>query len=75
MAGLPPTLVVVGSVDGFRDEDIEYATRLNQAGVPTELHVYPGAPHGFSVFADRPVAQQAALDASRWLGARFSNGA
>ena len=26
----------------FRDEDIEYAPRLLRAGVPTELHVYPG---------------------------------
>jgi acetyl esterase/lipase len=59
--------VLVGSVDGFRDEDVEYATRLNQAGVPTELHVYPGAPHGFTLFADAPVAQQAGRDATRWL--------
>ena len=33
---------------GFRDEDVEYALRLPRAGVPTELHVYPGAPHGYT---------------------------
>jgi hypothetical protein len=30
------------------EEQVEYATRLIRAGVPTELHVYPGAYHGFA---------------------------
>jgi acetyl esterase/lipase len=51
LSGLPPALVIVGGADGFRDEDIEYATRLLQAGVPTELHVYPGAYHGWNMAA------------------------
>jgi len=67
LSGLPPALVTVGSIDGFRDEDIAYAVRLNQAGVPTELHVYPGAPHGFTMFGGTAVAQQADDDAVRWL--------
>ncbi len=49
--GLPPTYIDVGQLDAFRDEDIDYATRLLQAGVPTELHVYPGALHGTQKFA------------------------
>ena len=72
LSGLPPAIVVVGTVDGFRDEDIEYATRLNQAGVPTELHVYPGAPHGFSLFGDAAAAKQGAEDLVRWLGRQFA---
>ena len=51
LAGLPPTFIDVGTVDLFRDEDIEFATRLMQAGVPTELHVNPGAYHGSENFA------------------------
>ena len=43
LAGLPPTCICVGSLDLFVDEDMEYARRLIRAGVPTELHVYPGA--------------------------------
>ena len=35
----------------FRDEDIEFANRLLQAGVTTELHVYPGAYHASESFA------------------------
>jgi acetyl esterase/lipase len=48
---LPPAYIPVGTLDLFIDENIEYAQRLIQAGVPTELHVYPGAIHGFDAFA------------------------
>jgi acetyl esterase/lipase len=48
---LPPAYIPVGALDLFVDENIEYSQRLIQAGVPTELHVYPGAFHGFDVFA------------------------
>jgi acetyl esterase/lipase len=65
---LPPAFVLVGGVDGLRDEDIEYAHRLMQAGVPTELHVYPGAPHGFDgIAAGSAVAQGASADMDHWL--------
>lgn len=51
LAGLPPAFIAVGGVDLFRDESIAYASRLLAAGVPAELHVYPGAPHGFETIA------------------------
>jgi acetyl esterase/lipase len=49
LAGLPPACVQVGALDLFVDENVEYARRLAAAGVPCELHVYPGAPHGFTM--------------------------
>lgn len=49
--GLPPTFIDVGTVDLFRDEDITFAERLMQTGVPCELHVYPGAYHASEKFA------------------------
>jgi acetyl esterase/lipase len=67
LRGLPPTFICVGGADGFRDEDIEYALRLGQAGVPTELHVYPGVPHGFELFGDVRVARQANHDIEQWV--------
>ncbi len=67
LSGLPPAFVSVGAVDGFRDEDVDYAIRLNQAGVPTELHVYPGACHGYQIAADAPVARQGRRDVEEWL--------
>src|SRR5262249_38310609 len=51
LKALPPAYIPVGALDLFVDENIEYAQRLIQAGVPTELHVYPGAFHGFDLFA------------------------
>jgi acetyl esterase/lipase len=46
LSGLAPAFVVVGALDLFVEEAIEYARRLMRAGVPTELHVLPGAFHG-----------------------------
>lgn len=62
LAGLPPTFISVGALDLFLEEDLEYARRLMRAGVPTELHVYPGAYHGFNLTADAQVSQAAARD-------------
>jgi acetyl esterase/lipase len=51
LSGLPPVFMDVGTVDLFRDETIALAQRLLAAGVPCELHVYPGAYHGSEFFA------------------------
>jgi acetyl esterase/lipase len=68
LRGLPRAFVCVGSLDGFLDEDVEYAMRLTRAGVPTELHVYPGAPHGFDGFMPgTQVARRARRDMQDWL--------
>lgn len=57
LEGLPPTFICVGALDLFLEEDMEYARRLMRAGVPTELHVYPGAFHGFNMAIDAKVSQ------------------
>jgi acetyl esterase/lipase len=67
LSGLPPTFMCVGSADGFLDEDVDYAARLEEAGVPTEVHVYPGAPHGFELFSASGVARRALADIEAWL--------
>ncbi len=46
LSGLPPTFIQACEFDPMRDEDITFALRLLEAGVPTELHVYPGTFHG-----------------------------
>jgi acetyl esterase/lipase len=47
LAGLPPTFIDVGSVETFRDEDIDYAARLSRAGIAVEMHLWPGGFHSF----------------------------
>jgi len=51
LADLPATFIDVGDLDLFRDEDIDFAARLMQAGVPCELHVYPGSYHASELIA------------------------
>jgi acetyl esterase/lipase len=59
LAGLAPAWIGVGGIDLFVDEDIEYARRLVDAAVPTELLVVPGAFHGFDgIAADSKVAKR-----------------
>ncbi|WP_380173926.1 alpha/beta hydrolase fold domain-containing protein [Kineococcus sp. DHX-1] len=49
--GLAPAYLEVGSLDIFRDECVAYAGKLWAAGVEAELHVHPGAPHGYDGMA------------------------
>lgn len=72
LRGLPPTLVIVGGADGFRDEDITYALRLGQAGVPTALHVLPGAPHGVQMFQGSAPAMQWDRLVTEWVREQVS---
>ena len=73
VSGLPPTFISTGALDLFTEENLEYARRLMAAGVPVELHVYPGAPHGFMWVQNARVTKQYARDAwdalSRGIGA------
>lgn len=47
LAGLPPALITCAEIDPLRDEALEYGMGLLRAGVPTELHLFAGACHGF----------------------------
>ncbi len=58
LIGLPPTFIGTGAIDLFIDEDIRFAQALIRAGVATELHVYPGAYHGFTLIAASGLAQR-----------------
>lgn len=58
LSGLPPAFIDVGTIDLFLDEDIEFARRLMQAGVPTELHIHPGAFHATELVAPQSVLSQ-----------------
>ncbi|CAN5494586.1 alpha/beta hydrolase [soil metagenome] len=73
LAGLPPTFISTGGLDLFVEEDIDYARRLIRAGVPTELHVFPGGFHGYDMMPGTRVGEAAGA-ASRAALRRFLHG-
>jgi acetyl esterase/lipase len=53
LGGLAPAWLGVGTLDLFHDEDVDYATRLREAGVACDLVEVDGAFHGFDGLAPR----------------------
>ena len=63
LSGLPSTCIIIGELDLFIGENLRFAKNLMQHGVSTELHVYPGAYHGFMSFVpDAQVTKRAERD-------------
>ena len=58
LKGLPETFIIVGSLDLFCDEDMDYAQKLMQAGIFTELYVEPGVPHAYEYLTGTPQADR-----------------
>jgi len=71
LAGLPPTMVITGGADGFRDENIDYARRLGEAGVLTDLTVIAGAPHGVHLFIGTTPERRLTRAVEEWLRPRL----
>lgn len=47
LTGLPPAFLQGAQYDPLRDDTVEYARRLEAAGVAVELHIETGLVHGF----------------------------
>ncbi|MER7674859.1 alpha/beta hydrolase fold domain-containing protein [Kitasatospora sp. NPDC096128] len=68
LSRLPAAYVDVGSAETFRDEAVAYADAIWRAGGEAELHVWPGACHGFDTLAPHAAVTQDAQEArTRWL--------
>ncbi|MFF8593939.1 alpha/beta hydrolase [Streptomyces sp. NPDC015220] len=68
LSGLPPACITVGAAEVFRDEAVDYATRIWAAGGRAELHVWSGCYHGFTGFsADTEVSRAAVAARRSWL--------
>lgn len=48
LSGLPASYILCAGLDPLRDEGLDYAHRLTEAGVAVELHLVPSIPHGFA---------------------------
>ncbi len=58
LVGLPPAYVTTMEFDPLRDEGINYALRLLEAGVTVELHSYPGTFHGSTLIPSAAVSRR-----------------
>ncbi len=72
LSGLPPTYLSAAALDLLIEEELDYVQRLARAGVPLEMHVYPGAYHGFvPTCPDARVSVAAARDSSQAIARAF----
>lgn len=62
LSGLPPAYIASAEFDPNRDEEIGYALRLLEAGVPVELHQWPGTFHGSQAILSAEVSQRQLAD-------------
>ena len=61
-AGLPPTIIQVGSDEVLRDDAVRMAERMRAAGCRVELEIWPRMPHVWHLFAPvMPEAHRAIL--------------
>ncbi|KAF6794665.1 arylesterase monooxygenase [Colletotrichum sojae] len=67
LTGLPPTYIDVGQLDLFVIENIAYASKLVEAEVEVELHIFPGLPHGFEIATNVSLFQMATSARQRAL--------
>ncbi|MFE6129736.1 alpha/beta hydrolase [Streptomyces sp. NPDC056437] len=68
LSRLPTTYIDAGSAEVFRDEDVDYATRIWAAGGQAELHVWAGGFHGFDALYPQVRVSAAARRTRRdWL--------
>lgn len=62
LRGVAPAFIGIGDVDALLDSNLLYAAQLSRAGVPVELHVYPGVIHGGFVAQPRTRQTRRFLD-------------
>lgn len=74
LAGLPPVFVDAGAAETFRDEAVEFASRIWATGGRAELHVWAGGHHGFAAGASDTKVGKAANEAQEsWLVRMFGS--
>jgi len=74
LEGMPQTFIDSGDSEVFRDEAVAFASQLWKCGVQCELHVWPGAFHGFDILSSYTLLARDAVRAkSAWVQRIFSS--
>ena len=58
LSGLPPAYIAVMEFDPMRDEALNYARALAEAGISVEAHLFPGTFHCSAVLVDAAVSRR-----------------
>jgi acetyl esterase len=76
LSRLPPAHIVIAENDPLRDGGKEYGRRLEEAGIPVQVALYPGMPHGFLSMTGRlDVARAAVAEIGQALCAQLNRAA
>ncbi|MGH9043553.1 MAG: alpha/beta hydrolase [Acidimicrobiales bacterium] len=68
LSKLPPAYIGVGSAEVFRDEAVEFASKIWAAGGECELHVWNGAFHAYSMVAQNTkLAEASSAARTAWM--------
>jgi len=67
LSDLPRTFIAVGSLDLFVNENIDYANRLIASGIPTDLLVLNGVPHGIEIISPNSPEAKRYTDARKQI--------
>jgi acetyl esterase/lipase len=68
LSGLPTTYIDAGTAEVFRDEDVDYASRIWAAGGQAELHIWAGGFHGFdALYPQAQISIAARRTRTDWL--------
>ena len=72
-SGLAPAFIATGDCDVLCDDNIAYANKLRDAGVPVELRVDPGMFHGYYSMSEFADPARETLDATiAWIGRQLA---
>lgn len=76
LSGLPTAYLDAGTAEVFRDEVVDYATRIWAAGGQAELHVWAGGFHGFdALYPQARISVSARRARTDWLARLLTSGA
>ena len=73
LTGLPPAYIEVCEHDSLRDEGLDYASRLEEAGVRTMAVIEEGACHGFDFLSCTAISRKAIIRRSDILRRMLTN--